>query len=85
MKGIEKLCKALGVDGEILPCAYRYFVYGSVGAKFECATIESYAPCEIILAVRGGKLKVSGKNLSVENYVENEVVLLGEVSGVAKI
>ncbi|MBO4262296.1 MAG: YabP/YqfC family sporulation protein [Clostridia bacterium] len=75
----ENLLSSLGIDGEVLPYAFRFSVYGGCGGFFEGVKISSFSADEIIFAVSRGKIKVTGKNLCVKKYVEREVVLGGEI------
>ncbi len=81
----DNLLSALGLDCEISPYSYRYYVYGSCGGWFEGVSIISYSLSEVIFKTKNGKLKVTGKNLSVKKYVEQEVALSGEIYGVERI
>ena len=81
----ENLLDCLGVDGEITPYKYRCYIYGTCGGWFEGVTIVSYTPEEVLFAVRGGNIKVTGKNLTVKKYVEREVALGGEIFGVNRV
>lgn len=78
----ENLLGALGLDCELTPYKYRYYVYGKCGGWFEGVDIISYSDEEMIFAVKGGKIRVTGKNLAIKKYVEKEVALSGEIYGV---
>ncbi len=81
----ENLLDSLGIDCELTPYRYRYYVYGKCGGWFEGVTIVSYSKDEVIFKIHDGKLQVKGKNLSVKKYVEKEVALTGEIYGVERI
>ena len=78
----ENLFSSLGLDCELLPYKFRYQVYGGSGGRFEGVRIDGYTPSEVVFSVRGGKLLVKGKNMSVKKYIENEVSLVGEIFAV---
>ncbi len=78
----DGLFSSIGLSEEIAPCAYRYFVAGRRGGRFEGVKIESYGENEVVFSVRCGKLIVNGRNLSVKKYTENEAELSGEIIGV---
>ena len=78
----ENFLSALGLDCELLPNSYRYTVYGKTGGLFEGVKIESYSLCEVVFLIRGGKIIVKGKNITVRKYLESETALSGEITSV---
>jgi len=83
---LENICRGLGIEADITPCDFRYSVFGKYGGHFEgVKTLKSFGKEEVIIIIKDGEIKITGKNLSIRKYCENEVALNGEITEVKKI
>ena len=84
MSFIDNIVKKFGVDLAIAPLKYKAILFGEIGAFFEnVKSIKSFEKDEIILTVKGGEIVVKGKELTVKNYVEGDLTIVGEVKEIA--
>ena len=80
---LENILDGLGIDREIRPYPYRFSVFGRVGGWFEgIEGMESFSPEEVVLRLKKGKLRVSGRDLAVRKYGEKEIARGGEILSV---
>ena len=77
--------RTLGFDGEISPARFSFEVRGNYGGRFEGVTVESYKAEEVIMKSGKFKIRVKGKSPEIRKYIENEVVLKGEISSVERL
>ncbi|MBR1867969.1 MAG: YabP/YqfC family sporulation protein [Clostridia bacterium] len=79
------LMRTLGMEGEIAPARFSYEIRGDYGGRFEGVTVESYGQEEVIMKSGRFKIRVKGRSLEIRKYVENEVVLKGEIRSVERL
>ena len=41
-----------------------------------------FAPDKIIVRVKGGLIEINGKNLVIQRFDENEIIIVGKIYGV---
>lgn len=72
-----------GDDGNVL--GLRYTVSAGKGGYFQNVKgIGGFSPCEITLCLSRGKVKITGTNLCVKKYCENDVLIGGDILCVSR-
>ncbi len=73
------------ITGGICPCSYRITVCGSNGVYVEgVLKMIDVSDNKIIIAVKGGKLKIFGENLKITSYFERDISISGEIIKIEK-
>lgn len=84
MEFFDKLLEDFGVP-KPSEMRYKIVINGEACGCFSFVTgIVKYSADEIILSVKGGKLTVSGENLTIGKYVEGDVLICGKITGIVK-
>ena len=45
-------------------------------------SLMDFAPDKIIVRVKGGLIEINGKNLVIQRFDENEIIIVGKIYGV---
>lgn len=76
-------CVEKGLYCEIKPESFRYCVCGRRGGVFEgVKKILECEPQKMLFATRGGTICVSGENLRIKRFTENETAITGVIKSV---
>lgn len=71
-------------DGNVL--GLRYTVSAGKGGYFQNVKgIGGFSPCEITLCLSHGAVKITGKNLCVKKYCENDALIGGDILCVLRL
>ena len=69
-----------------LDCSYRAVLFGESAGYFEnVKSIVSYEKEQVVLSLKNGGLKVSGKDLYIKKYCLGDVVVCGKILSVERI
>ncbi len=67
-------------------CSYRAVLFGESAGYFENVKgIVSYEKEQVILSLKNGGIKVSGKDLYIKKYCLGDVVICGKILSVERI
>ena len=67
-------------------CSYRAVLFGDSAGYFEkVKSIVSYEKEQVILSLKNGGLKISGKDLYIKKYCLGDVVICGKIQSVERI
>ena len=84
MSFIDSIVKKIGVDLGLVPLKYKAVIFGELGVFFEnVKSIKSFEKDEIVLTVKNKEIVIKGKELSVKNYVDGDLVIMGEVKEIS--
>lgn len=73
------------LTGGISPCKYRITVCGDNGVYVEGVfRILDIAEKQIVLKVKGYKIKFIGENLKISSYYENDASIKGNILSIIK-
>lgn len=73
------------ITGGICPCLYRITVCGNSGIYVEgVLKILDIGDKQIVVKVKGYKLKFYGENLKISSYYEKDISILGEINKIEK-
>lgn len=80
----ESICKIINGTG-VATSSHRITLISNCGAYIEGALkILDVNSKEVVIAVKEGKIVVSGKNLSLGSYSEKDATVLGEILKIEK-
>ncbi len=69
-----------------LDCLYRAVLFGESAGYFEnVKSIVSYEKEQVVLSLKNGGLRVSGKDLYIKKYCLGDVVICGKIKSVERI
>ena len=67
-------------------CSFRAVLFGESAGYFENVKgIVSYEKEQVILSLKNGGLKISGKDLYIKKYCLGDVVICGKIKSVERI
>ncbi len=73
-------------DGVVNKSQYRFTLLGDSLLYAEgVKRINSYSSAEVILSVKGGSIKITGRGLSIEKFCDGDVAVKGRVDSVERI
>ena len=73
------------ITGGICPCSYRITVCGRSGVYIEgVLKIVDIGDKQIVVSVKGNRLKIIGENLKISSYFERDISILGEIIKIEK-
>ena len=73
------------ITGGIAPCLFRITVCGDVGVYVEgVIKILDISESQILLKVKGYKIKITGENLKISSYYEKDVSIRGSTLSIIK-
>ncbi|MBR2384804.1 MAG: YabP/YqfC family sporulation protein [Clostridia bacterium] len=83
MTFLEDALSLLGLKQELTPYAYRITLLGKSGGIIEgVKTVDLYSDSRIEIGVKSAKLVVVGENLKIKTYDQNQIVIVGKITGV---
>ena len=67
-------------------CSFRAVLFGESAGYFEnIKSIVSYEKEQVVLSLKNGGIKVSGKDLYIKKYCIGDVVICGKILSVERI
>ena len=73
------------ITGGICPSSYRITVCGNIGVYVEgVLKIIDIGDKQIIVRVKGNRLKIFGDNLKITSYYERDISISGEIIKIEK-